>query len=332
MDHAGFLAALDRGDVEPVVLLHGREPTLAIEAIGRLARAVCGAGADLALARETVDVRETGIDAAVRAARVLPFLAGRRVVVARAAETLAEKAAAALLDYARSPSPTSVLVLVAERELEGGHWLVRALPPAAVVALALPAGRGLIGWLRGHGRAAGIDLAEDAAQMLVDLVGDDPGALVTELEKAALAGGPDNFRVSGSLVEEAVGVRRARSIFELFRALEARDRGRALAVLQALLDGGEQDPLGVVTMLARETRVAWQVKEWCRRGRQAHDIARALRRPPGVVTALMARAEAMSPGEAGRGLARCWEAERRLKLGANPRAELMLLVADLCGS
>ena len=331
VDHSAFLAAVERGAVEPVLLLHGREPTLAVEAIGRLARAVCGEGADLALARETVDVREAGIDAAVRAARILPFLAGRRIVVARAAETLAEKSAAALLDYARSPSPTSVLVLLAERELEAGHWLVRALPPAAVVSLALPAGRGLIGWLRARARAAGIDLAEDAAQMLVDLVGDDPGALVTELDRAALAGGPDNRRVGAQEVENVVGARRARSIFELLRALEACDRGRALTVLQALLDAGEE-PLGVVGMLTRETRVAWQVKEWGRRGRPASDIARALRRPPGVAMALVARAEAMGPGEAGGALARCWETERRLKLGANARAELTLLVADLCGS
>jgi DNA polymerase III subunit delta len=318
--------------VQPVVLLHGREGILAEDAIGRLARAMVGGeSGDLSLARETVDVREAGVEAAVRAARTLPFLVGRRIVVVRAAETLAERSSAALLEYAMSPSPTSVLVLLAERELPPGHWLIRALPPAAVVLLTLPTGRGLGGWLRARARAAGIDLAEDAAQMLVDLVGDDPGTLVTELEKAALAGGPDNRRVGAREVEEVVGARRARSIFELLRALEARDRGRALAMLQALLDAGEE-PLGVLGMLARETRVAWQVKEWRRRGRPPEEIVRWLRRPPAVATALVARAEAMAPGEAPLSLARCWEAERRLKLGANPRAELTLLVADLCGS
>jgi DNA polymerase III subunit delta len=332
LDHVAFLAAIERGEVQPVVLLHGREPTLAEDALGRLVRTVMGGeGGDVALARETVDVREAGVDAAVRAARTLPFLVHRRIVVARGAETLTEQASATLLEYARSPSPTSVLVLLAERELASGHWLVEALPSAAVVQLTPPTGRGLVGWLRARGRAAGIDLAEDAAQMLVDLVGDEPGALVTELEKAALVGGPDNRRVGAREVEDVVGARRARPIFELLRALEARDRGGALAVLQALLDAGEE-PLGLLGMLAREARVAWQVKEWRRVGRPPEEIARRLRRPPWVATALVARADARAPGEAPRDLVRCWETERRLKLGANARAELTLLVADLCGS
>lgn len=331
MDHGAFLTASERGDVPPVVLLHGGQLVLAEEALGRLARALCGTGADAALAHETIDVREAGIESALRAARTLPFLVARRLVVARGMESLAEKAGASLLDYVRSPCPTAVVVLLAERDLEAGHWLVKALPPAAVVPLVVPVGRGLVSWVRARARAAGIDLGEDAAQMLVDLVGDDPGTLGSEIEKAALVGGPDNRRVGVREVEAVVGARRVRSVFELVRALEAGDRGRALGVLQMLLDAGEE-PLGVLGMLAREARTTWQVKEWRRRGRAPEDIARALRRPPSVAAALVARVERLAPAEASRGLARCWETERRVKLGASPRAELTLLVVDLCGS
>ena len=45
---------------------------------------------------------------------------------------------------------------------------------------------------------------------------------------------------------------------------------------------------------------------------------------------MIERARALRPDRAARQLRRCWEAERRLKLGGAPRAELSLLIADLC--
>jgi hypothetical protein len=60
------------------------------------------------------------------------------------------------------------------------------------------------------------------------------------------------------------------------------------------------------------------------------EIARGLGRPPGAAAAMLARARALRPDRAARQLRRCWEAERRLKLGGVPRAELALLIADLC--
>jgi hypothetical protein len=45
---------------------------------------------------------------------------------------------------------------------------------------------------------------------------------------------------------------------------------------------------------------------------------------------LLDRARSLSPGAAAQQLARCWEVERRLKLGGAARPELSLLVADLC--
>jgi hypothetical protein len=45
---------------------------------------------------------------------------------------------------------------------------------------------------------------------------------------------------------------------------------------------------------------------------------------------MIERARALPPDLAARQLRRCWEVECRLKLGGAPRAELSLLIADLC--
>ncbi|HEU4439819.1 MAG TPA: DNA polymerase III subunit delta [Methylomirabilota bacterium] len=329
MDLAGFVKAADAGQAPPVALLHGPEPFLLDDAIARLTLAMFPGQTELSLVREILDARAAGADGIVQSALMLPWLGERRLVVARGVEALAAKSAEPLAAYVKAPNPSTVLILLADTLLEPSHWLLRAMPGAAVVTAPSLAGRALTGWLRGHAQARGYRLDEDAAAMLVELSGDDLTQLVGEVEKAALAGGPDNRRVGVDEVRAVVGEHRLRHVFDLTRALVARDRGAALVLLESLLNAGEE-PLAVLGMLTREARAIWQVASALRGGRAPEEIARGLRRPPAAAAALLERARALSPATAARQLARCWEVERRLKLGGAARPELSLLVADLC--
>jgi DNA polymerase-3 subunit delta len=321
--------AADAGEVGPVTLLHGPEPFLLDDAVARLSRALFPGQAELSLSREVLDARAAGPEAIVQAALTLPWLGARRLVVARGVEGLAAKAAEALATYVKAPNPSTVLVLVADALLDGAHWLLRALPAAAVVPAPPLAGRALASWLRAHAQARGYELREDAAGLLVELSGDDLTRLVGEVEKAALAGGPDNRRVTVAEIRAVVGEHRLRHVFDLTRALSVRDTASALTVLESLLNAGEE-PLAVLGMLTREARATWQAADALRAGREPGEIARSLRRPPAAAEALLDRARSLSAATAARHLARCWDVERRLKLGGAARAELSLLVADLC--
>jgi DNA polymerase-3 subunit delta len=329
VDYAAFVRAADAGEVGPVTLLHGPEPFLLDDAVARLSRALFPGQAELSLSREVLDARAAGPEAIVQAALILPWLGARRLVVARGVEGLAAKAAEALATYVKAPNPSTVLVLVADALLDGAHWLLRALPAAAVVPAPPLAGRALASWLRAHAQARGYELREDAAGLLVELSGDDLTRLVGEVEKAALAGGPDNRRVTVAEIRAVVGEHRLRHVFDLTRALSVRDTASALTVLESLLNAGEE-PLAVLGMLTREARATWQAVDALRAGRAPDEIARSLRRPPAAATALLERARSLSGPAAARHLARCWDVERRLKLGGAARPELSLLVADLC--
>ena len=329
MDYAAFVKAADAGQVGGVTLLHGPEPFLLDDAVARLTRGLFPGQDDLSLAREVLDARGAGAEAIVHAALTLPWLGARRLVVARGVEALSAKSGEALIAYVKAPNPATALVLVAEVALDGAHWLPRALPSAAVVAAPAPAGRALVPWLRAHAQTRGYELGEDAAGLLVELAGEDLTRLAGEVEKAALAGGPDNRRVTVAEVRAVVGEHRLRHVFDLTRALSARDAPAALALLESLLNAGDE-PLAVLGMLAREARATWQAADALRAGRDPDEIARSLRRPPAAASALMERARSVSAAAAARHLARCWDVERRLKLGGAPRAELSLLVADLC--
>ena len=329
MDYAGFLREVERGRVPPIVLLHGGEPRLLDEALAKITGALFSDPSLLALNREVFDGAETAGEDVVRSALTLPSLAAARLVVVKDAQALPAKTGDALVEYCRDPSPYARLVFLASEPLAPSHWLLKALPPASVVEVRGLAGRALVSWLQARAREEGADLTEGAAQLLVRWAGEDLTTLSGELEKAFLLGGPGQRTITEEHVRQVVGEHRVLKGYELTDAVERRETGRALAILDSLLASGEE-PLAILGALARQVRTIWQVHEWRHHGKSTEEIGRLLRRPPFAVEGLLARAARGSAPTLTRMLARCWEAERRLKSGARPHPELTILVADLC--
>jgi DNA polymerase-3 subunit delta len=292
VQYSAWLRQLEQGQVAPVVLLNGPDAFLVEEAVSRLTHLVCPDPALLVMGREVLETRDVGAEGIVRAAETLPWGAPRRLVIARGVEALGPRQAEPLIEYLRAPNPSTVLALSVLVPIAGSHWLAKAVSAASVVELPQLTGRPLVTWLRARASGEGVELSDEAAQLLITLVGDDPAALAGEVVKAAIGGGAANHRVGVAEVRAVVGEHRTREVFELTRAVEQKDAAVALPLLERLLAGGEE-PLRILAILSGQAR------------RQA---------APTVPVRL----------------ARCWEAERRLKLGGPPRPELVLLVADLC--
>ena len=331
MDYAGFVREAQRGNVPPVALLHGSEPWLLDEALAHVTRALFPDPSLLALSRELLDAQETSIETIVRSALTLPCLGPWRLVVVKGAQALSGKHAAALMEYLQAPNPSARLLFLANETLPAGHWLVKALPPAVTIEVRGLTGRALVSWLQGRAEAEGAQLTEAAAQLLVDWAGEDLSTLSGELAKALLFAGPAAHSIGEAEIRQVVGEHRVLKTFELADAVERRQIGPALSLLDHLLAAGEE-PLAILGTLVRQVRTTWQVKEWLREGKSAAEIGQSLRRPSFVVETLAATTTSWTPGGLSRALARCWETERRLKSGVRPRSELTVLVADLCGA
>jgi len=333
VDYQGFLRLAERGEIPPVLLLHGPDAQLLDDALDLLTRRLFPDGATAALGREVLDGRETTGEAVVNAALTLPLMTGLRLVVVRHAQAVPARHADALAAYARDPNPATRLVLMAgeglraSRERRTEHWLLRAVPVAAVVDLPARHGRELAAWLRQRAAVEGLEVGEDAARLLVDWVGEETLTLLGEARKAALAGGADNHAVDVREVTAIVGEHRMSDVFELTRAVDRRDLGVALKTLDRLL--AIEEPMRLLALLTRDVRRAWTVRALRDRGQSAGQIARALRLPPGVVEALAGRGSAAALA---RTLERCWDVERRVKSSGAPRAELAALVTDLCAA
>ena len=333
MDYAAFVQAAGRGQPPPIALLHGSDPQLLDDALAAATRGLFHDAGEAALGREVFEGAEAVVDDIVRAASTLPFMTTMRLVVVRRCQALPAKGADTLAAYARDPNPSSCLLLLAEESLAASrerrdHWLLTAVPAAAIVSLAMREGRSAEAWLRQRAGAEGLTVSEEGARLLVQWVGDDSASLLGEARKAALAGGSDNAAVGVKEVTAVVGEHRLSGVFDLTRAVQRREVGVALRTLDRLL--ATEEPMRLLALLTADARATMTVADLTARGQGAEQIARVVRKPAPVVDAI-ARGPGAAPAPVlARRLERCWEAERRLKSSGDAHAELTALVLDLC--
>ena len=333
MDYVAFVREAERGAVPPVALIHGADVQLLDDALAAVTRGLFPDAGTASLGREIADARETALEAVLRSAQTLPFMTSARLIAVRHCQECPVRAADLLAAYARDPNPTTRLLLLADAPLGAArdrkeHWLLRSVPPGAIVELRERRGRAVEEWLRARAAAEGLTVGEEAARLLVEWVGDESAMLLSEARKAALAGGADNRTVGVAEVGAIVGEHRLSGVFDLTRAIERREGGRALKTLDQLL--GTEEPVVVLALLVREVRTAWTIRERRARGQSIDQIARALRRPAGVVEAIAREVPKLDATALSHRLSRCWEVERRLKSGGDAWAEMTALVTELC--
>jgi DNA polymerase-3 subunit delta len=228
---------------------------------------------DFALAE--IDLAETNIFEALDRAQTPSLMAPFQVLFLRNIKTLYGRGAkkdefAALDAYGRSPNPQALLVFVAdhlhlpadlrrmdmqdkdryERIRETlGEW-------CGMVELVRVEESDAMRWLVAEAEKRGSALEVDAARELADALGADLMLMASELEKLVLFVGERRSITLGDVETMVLGAKQ-RSLYELTDAISAKDRPRALALLQGLLnasDGGEESAIGHLYMLARTFR------------------------------------------------------------------------------
>jgi DNA polymerase-3 subunit delta len=175
----------------------------------------------------------------------------------------------AIEQYAKDPNPHAVVIFVADHisipadlrrielsDKERYQRIREAMGPyATILELGRVAESDAVGWIEEYCTARGVKIDPDASRELVDALGSDMMLLSSELEKLILYVG-DNCQVISRDLETMVLAAKQRSLYELTDAISARDRIRALEVLEAIVSGGEGEEaaIGHLFMLAKTFR------------------------------------------------------------------------------
>ena len=175
----------------------------------------------------------------------------------------------AIEDYFRDPNPDALLIFVADyinipadvrrMDLADKDRYERIRETLGEYCTVLEFARvdesDAVKWAMETASTEDVKLDNDAARELVDSLGGDMMMVANELEKLVLFVG-DKKRITLGDVETLVLAAKQRSFYELTDAISARDRARALGVLDAILNTGDGDEaaIGHLYMLARTFR------------------------------------------------------------------------------
>jgi len=255
------------GKVRPVYLIVGEERLLADRAVAAIRKAAT-AGGIAGFNEERFTAGESSFDDVLSAAKVLPMMSPRRYVLVRSAERWerdaerAEERAAtapkkleadgptprgkkavkdtpldALDAYAKDPSPTTTLVVVASK-LNGSRRIVKQAKSGGFLVECLPIKRRdeLSQWIRAAARQRNHAIDDRAAARVAELAGPDLGAVDDAVERLSLYVGP-GVAIGSEAVDVVVARVRESSVWDLIDALVARKLDAALIALPDVMEG-----------------------------------------------------------------------------------------------
>jgi DNA polymerase-3 subunit delta len=213
---------------------------------------------------------------AVAACNALGLFAGGeggRLVVVEGVERWRKADAEAIADYLGNPVPGAVLALVARDALRSDVLAKVVSKAGQVLTFDAPKPRDLPGWAAAQFEARGASVDRDGAQALVEIVGDDLNALVTEADKIATwAGGKPVER--GDVEALAMPAREA-AAWALTDAWGERDLPALLAACEAELE--RRDPFTVSVRLAAHVALVRAVQVLAAEGLRTREIAKRLK-------------------------------------------------------
>ena len=323
-----LLQAIEAGALAPVYYLCG-EGYAVDRAVEALRRAVLGQAAGASFNLDVLEGSDAGAGAILAVAATLPMFGERRLVEVRDAHQLSADELNRLLPYLQDPSPSTVLLLRAEKadlrlkffgELKK-HGVVARFEPLK--------DRQAPAWVVAEARRTKVKLLPGAAEAIADSVGTDMAQLASALEQCSLFAGPGQ-PVSPEQVEELLARTRQRSIFDLTNAVGRGQRGEALRVLRRML--ADREPgVRILAMLSRHLRQLWQARELSGRGQPRDSIASALGIHPFFVGDILEQARRFSRAALERTHQALFQADRGLKSSRLSEAMILeRLVLSLC--
>ena len=173
---------------------------------------------------------DVSADDVITAARRYPMFAERQLVVVKEAQAM--KSLEELAVYCSRPLESTVLVIYMHgASADKRKSLYKSVMKVGTVVESAPVRDYEISrWISSYYKGLGLAIDPDAAALLGEYAGTDLGKIAVETEKLRKNLPEGTSSISVSDIEKNVGISRQFSIFELTKALSAKDAPKALKV------------------------------------------------------------------------------------------------------
>ena len=275
---------LKQATIAPVYVLFGSEPYLRDRACAEIVNRSFGDAdlRDFNLDEISLNSKD-GVAVAIAAAQQLPMMSARRVVkitdvrvtAVAGRDSLKEDCEELLGRYLADPSPSTVLIFVAD-ELNGNRKITKLLLKHAVSVKFEQLGETeLSGWISRQFQEQGYKADALALRRLSELVGADLRRLSNEISKLYAAALPSKV-VTFELVDSLVPNTNAIENFALTDAIVSAHGKQALRVMKKILDDGSE-PVQLLGLLSYNFRRLLMAKEMMNRGQDRRAVAGILK-------------------------------------------------------
>jgi DNA polymerase-3 subunit delta len=209
--------------------------------------------------------------------RTFPFLAERRVVVVKGADSFISENRQLLENYFDGPCPTGVLILTVSG-WPAGTKLAKKLPKVGkLISIAQPRRWQLPDRLIKYASDAyNKKLTQDTAELLVELTGDELSRLYSEVDKLVLFAGSEKT-ITAQHVEQLIGHNRIFGAFAVIDACLAGDSTQAVDRLRNMFAEDGSAEYTVVGAFAFHFRRLFNAKVLFDKGARPAEIATKLR-------------------------------------------------------
>jgi DNA polymerase-3 subunit delta len=225
----------------------------------------------------SVDGDEAIVSEVLDELKTVPFLADKRVVLVKKAEGFVSKHREILERYFGKPSSTGILVL-AVASWDARTRLAKMLPKVgSLITMESPPKWKLPEHLVQQAAAKHkIKLNRDAAEMLVELIGEELSQLYNELDKLVLFA-RDEKVIRADHVESLIGHHRIYDAFEVIDATIGGNAGQAIMRLRNMFEQDKSAEYSVVGAFAFHLRRMFQARALLDKRTSPVEIAKQLR-------------------------------------------------------
>lgn len=237
----------------PVVILFGDEPFLRSEVFKVFRDRLLGEE-DAEFSLTVYDGGSARFSDVFRELSTRPMFGGSvRLVRIVDADPFVSESSAQLEDYLDAPVESGILLLQMKTLASTTRLYKKMAQKGLLVDSRLPDIGALSSWLRDWAKKRhNISMTSNAAPLLIDLIGSEPGILDSELARLVLLA-PADGKITPEFVSLHVGSWRLRKVWDLVDAVLAGNLPEGLRQLDLLLASGET-PIGIVAQMSPTLR------------------------------------------------------------------------------
>ncbi|OEF96908.1 DNA polymerase III subunit delta [Vulcanibacillus modesticaldus] len=266
-----------------VHLFYGSESYLIAEEINRLIHSLIPPN-EREFNVVTYDLMVTPVEEIVQEAEILPFGSDHKLIIAKNAFLFTGQKISKGIEHntntlemlLKQPVEYSTIVFwVPSEKLDERRKIVKLIKKLGnVESFSVLSGTQLVDWVKMKAKTYNTSILDEAAEMLINIIGNNLQLLSQEISKMAIYVGKDGL-IDIEVVKELSSRVLEQNIFSLIERIANMELEQAFQIFYDLLKNKEE-PIKMIALLARQFRIMLHAKELYRIGYSQQQIATQL--------------------------------------------------------